>query len=151
MEDKGAGALGEEGGDPVDHVGGDVLIEEERPEFGSIDIVKTSFNVEEKGRDRPTRALKGADLMNQGRAGVRGAESGEGAALIWVKEAGLAGHFGESDCHDPLQYLGDSFEEDDYAEGCWCVVGRFAWLVQNYPFSMFEAGWVVAQGDERGE
>ena len=70
LKDKGAGELGEEGGDPIDHVGGDVFIEEERPELGGVDVVETCFNIEEEGGARPSWALEGADLVNQGRAGV---------------------------------------------------------------------------------
>ena len=70
LKNKGARAFREEGGDPVDHVGGDIFSEEERPELGSIDVVKTSLTVEKEGGDRPSRALEGADLVNQGRAGV---------------------------------------------------------------------------------
>ena len=122
LEDQGAGAFREEGGDPVNHVGGDVLLEEKRPEFGGIDIVETGFNVEKKGGDSLPRALEGADFMDQGGAGIGGAEPRKGAALVSVEEAGFAGQSGESDGHDPLQYLGDGFEEDNYAERGRCVI-----------------------------
>ena len=60
--------------------------------------------------------------MDQGGAGVGGAESGEGAALVKVEEAGLAGQVGEPDGHDSLQYFGDCFEEDYYSKRRRCVV-----------------------------
>ena len=71
--------------------------------------------------------------------------------MVGVQEAGLASHVGEPDCHDSLQYFGDGFEENHYAEGGRCVVGGFAWFVQDYPVGVFEAGQVVAHGDEGGE
>ena len=49
LEDQGAGAFREEGGDLVDHVRGDVFSEEEGPEFGGVDIVETGLDVEEMG------------------------------------------------------------------------------------------------------
>ena len=64
MKNKGAGALREEGGDPVDHVEGNIFAEEGRPEFGGIDVVKASFDIEEKGGDSAARALEGADLVD---------------------------------------------------------------------------------------
>ena len=70
LKNKGAGAFREERGDPVDHVRGDVFSEEEGPEFGGIKVVKPSLDIEEKGEDDPPRALEGADLVNQCRAGV---------------------------------------------------------------------------------
>ena len=89
--------------------------------------------------------------MDQGGAGIGGAQPGEGAALVRVEEACFAGQVREPDGHDSFQYFGDGFEENYYAERRRCVVRGFAWLVQDHPISMFDAGWVVAKGDKRGE
>ena len=89
--------------------------------------------------------------MDQCCAGIRGAEPREGAALVGVEESGFVGHVGESDGHDSFQYFGDGSEEDYYAKGRRSVVGGFPWLVQHNPICMFEAWWVVAEGDEGGE
>jgi len=62
-------------------------------------------------------------------AGVGGAESREGAALVRVEEAFGLGDGRQSDCHHPFEDLGDSFEEDDDAKGGGGVVGGLARLV----------------------
>ena len=89
--------------------------------------------------------------MYQSGAGVGGTEAREGATLVGVEEAGLAGQPRESDCHNPLQYLGDRFEEDYDAEGCRRVIKGFAWFIEDYSVGMLEAGGVVPKGDQRGE
>ena len=103
LEDQGTGAFGEKGGDPVYHVSGDVFSEEEGSELGGVNVVESSFDVEKEGRDHPSWTLEGADFIDQGGAGIRGAESRERAALVGVEEAGLVGQLGESDGHDSFQ------------------------------------------------
>ena len=89
--------------------------------------------------------------MYESGTGVGGAETREGATLVGVEEAGLAGQLRESDGHNPLQYLGDSFEEYYYAKGCWRVIRGLARFIQDYPVGMFETGGVIPEGDQRGE
>ena len=54
--------------------------------------------------------------MGEGGCSVQGAETGEGAALVWVKQAGLSCQGGESNGKDPLKNVRDGFEKDDYAK-----------------------------------
>ena len=49
--------------------------------------------------------------------------------MIGVKEAGLAGQGREPYRDDSFKYLRDSLEEDDYAEGGWCVIGGLSRFV----------------------
>ena len=85
LEDEGALSAGEEGGDPVDHVGRYVPGEQERPKFGRVDVVKAGLYVEEEGGHLQKGPLKGVDLVGEGGHRIRGAEAGEGAALVGVK------------------------------------------------------------------
>ena len=87
MEDECALPSCEEGGDPVNHVRGYVLGEEEGPEFGRIDVVEAGLYVEEEGGHLQEGSLKGIDLVGEGGHRVRGAETREGAALVRVKQA----------------------------------------------------------------
>ena len=66
LKEQGAGSFREERGDPIDHIGGDVLREQEGSEFRSIDIVEASFYVQEKGGYCPPSALEGAHFLDQG-------------------------------------------------------------------------------------
>ena len=49
LEDHGAGALAEEGGDPVVKVDGNVFSQEESPELLGIEVVEARLDVEEEG------------------------------------------------------------------------------------------------------
>ena len=85
LEDEGPPPPREEGGNPVDHVGGYVSGEEEGPKPICVDFVEAGFYVEEEGGYFQDGSLKGSDLMGEGGHGVRGAEAREGAALVWVE------------------------------------------------------------------
>ena len=78
MEDEGALSSSKEGGDPVDHEGGYLFGEQERPELGCIDIVEAGLYVEEKGGHLQEGSLKGPDFVGEGGHCVGGAEAGEG-------------------------------------------------------------------------
>ena len=64
LEDQCAVAFRKEGGDPVHHVREEVLSEEERPEFGGVDVVEAIFDVKKQGGNSPPRALEGADFID---------------------------------------------------------------------------------------
>jgi len=48
--------------------------------------------------------------MSEGGDRVRGRETSQRAALVWVEEAGRAGHTGESRVHYPLKDLREGLE-----------------------------------------
>ena len=66
MEDEGAPSLSEEGGNPVDHVGGYVFGQEEGSELGCVDVVEAGLYVEEQGGDFQEGSLKGFDFRGEG-------------------------------------------------------------------------------------
>ena len=84
--------------------------------------------------------------MSEGDYRVRGAKAGEGATLVWVKQARPPCQGGESNGDDAFEDLGDGFEEDDDTEGSRSVVGRFAGFVEDNPVCVFEAGGMVSKG-----
>ena len=85
MEDQGAPPPSEEGGDPVDHVRGDVFGEEEGRKLSCVDLFEAGFYVEEEGGDLQEGSFKGSDFVGEGGHCVRGAEAREEAALVWVE------------------------------------------------------------------
>ena len=85
MENKPAGPLRQEGEYPVDPVRGYVGGTESSHEGGGVDIVEASFCVQEKGGDLKSRSLEGFYFVFEGKAGVGGAKSWQGATLILVE------------------------------------------------------------------
>ena len=138
----------EEGGDTVDHIGGYVFGEQAGPELRRVDIVKTSFYVEKEGGYLQEGSLEGSDFVGEGGHRIRGAEAGEGAALVRVTQACLSCQGGEPDCENALNDFGDSFEEDNDAEGGRGVVARFAGFVEDNSICVFESGGMVSKGDQ---
>jgi len=67
--------------------------------------------------------------VHKGEAGVGGAQSWQGAVMVWVEEAFRPGDGGQSDRHYSLEDLCDGLEEDDDAEGNGGVVGGLAGFV----------------------
>jgi len=49
--------------------------------------------------------MKSFHFVHEGEAGVGGAESWQGAALVWVEEASRPSDGGQSDRHYPFQDL----------------------------------------------
>jgi len=129
LENQGTGSFRQEGGYPVDHVGGDLGGEKSGPEGRGIDIVEAGFDVEEEGGDLQSGSLKSLYFVSESKAGVGGAKSWQGAALVGVEKAFGSGDGSQPDCHHTFEDLGDGFEEDDYAEGGGGVVGGFSGLV----------------------
>jgi len=76
--------------------------------------------------------------VHESEAGVGGAESWQGAALVRVEEASRPSDGGQSDRHYLREDLGDGLEEDNDAEGGGGVVGGLARLVQDHPIGGFE-------------
>jgi len=58
-------------------------------------------------------------------------QTGEGTTLIGMQEAKKAGGGGETKSRKSFEDLGDSFEQDNDANGRRCRVIRFAWFMQN--------------------
>jgi len=83
------------------------------------------------------RSLEGFYFVCESEAGVGGAESREGAALIMVEQALGSGDGGQSDRHDSFKDLRDGFEADYYPEGGGGVVGSLSRLVENHPVRGF--------------
>jgi len=75
LEDQGTGSFRQEGGYPVDHIGGDVGDEEPVSEGGGINVVKDGFNIEEEGGDLHSGSLEGFYFVGESKAGVGGAKS----------------------------------------------------------------------------
>ena len=89
--------------------------------------------------------------MHEGGAGVGEADSGQGAALLWVEEASRSSDGGQSDRHHPFDSLRDSFEEDNDAKGGRGIIGGLAGLIQDYPVGSFKGGRVVSKYHQGGE
>ena len=89
LEDKRTPPSRQEGGDPVDHVRGYVLGEEQGPELSRVDVVEASLYVEEEGGYFLEGSLKGVNLVGECGYCGRGVEAGEGAALVRVKQTCL--------------------------------------------------------------
>jgi len=70
--------------------------------------------------------------VHEGEAGVRGAKSWQGAALVQVEEASRPSDGGQSDLHYPFEDLPDGLEEDNDAEGGGGVVAGLSSLVQDH-------------------
>jgi len=100
LNNQGAYCFREEGGDPVNHVGGDTFGQEGSSKCAGVDVIEACFNVEEECRDPKLGSLEGPDHMGEGQAGVKGAEAGKGTALVWIEEAIGVGQASEPDCHD---------------------------------------------------
>ena len=105
LEDEGTPPPCEEGGNPVDHVGGYVSGEEEGPKPTHVDVVEASFYVEEEGGYFQEGPLEDCDFMGEGGHRVRGAEAGEGATLVWVESARMSCQRGEPDGKDAFDDL----------------------------------------------
>ena len=75
MANQGGRPLIQEGGNPVDHIGGSVGGQESSPEGVGVDIVEACFDVQEKGGYLQSRSLEGFYFMCEGEAGGGGAES----------------------------------------------------------------------------
>ena len=59
MEDQGTGPFREEGGYPIDHIGGDSGGQESGSESGGSDVVEHSFDVQDGGGDFQSGSLEG--------------------------------------------------------------------------------------------
>jgi len=105
--------------------------QESGSEGGGVDIVEASFDVQEEGGDLQSGSLEGSYLMCEGEAGVGGAKSREGAAVVWVEETFGVGDGRQPDCHNLFEDFGDGFEEDDDMEGGGGVVGGLAGFIQD--------------------
>jgi len=73
--------------------------------------------------------------MREGEAGVSGAESGEGAALVWMEETLGFSDGSQPECHHPFKHFRHGSREDDNAEGRGGVVGDLARFFQYHPVS----------------
>ena len=109
--------------------------------------MKASFYVKEKGEDLQEGSLKGFDSLHECGHRIRDAETREGATLVRVEEAGLSRKGGELDCEDTFEDLQYGLEQDDYSEGCRCVVRWLAGFVKDNPIAVFEGGGVVPEDD----
>ena len=105
LEHYGAGSFRQEGRNPVDHIGGYVGGQEPGSKGRGVDIVEAGFDVQKQGRALQSGSLKGFYLMCKGEADIGGAESREGAALLWVVETFGFGDGGQSDCHHSFEDL----------------------------------------------
>lgn len=74
LKKEAAGSAGEEGLDPRDEIVGHPDGVERIVKDISIHIVETSTDIQKEGADLATRALEGADCVNQDSAGVEGGE-----------------------------------------------------------------------------
>ena len=72
---------------------------------GGVNIVKASFDVEEKSGEPGSGPLQGSEFVCQDEPGVQGAKAWEGAALVGVEHASEAGNSGEPNGHDLRQDL----------------------------------------------
>jgi len=89
--------------------------------------------------------------VRESKAGVGGAESPEGAALVWVGEALGSGDGGQPDRHYQFKDFRNGCEEDDDAEGGGGIVRGLAGLVQDYPVGGLQGGGVVSESHQGGE
>jgi len=85
LEDQCAVPLREKRGDPVNNVGRDVSSQEGGPKGAGVDVVKTCRDVEEECGDPEFGPLEGPALVSERQAGIKGAEAGEGTALVGVR------------------------------------------------------------------
>jgi len=106
-------------------------------EGGGIDVVEASLDVQKEGGDLQSGSLEGFYFVSEGEAGVGGAESREGAALVRVEEASGFCNGRQSHCHNPFEDLGDGLEEDNDARAGGGVVGGLAGPVQNHSVGGF--------------
>jgi len=111
--------------------------QESGSEGGGVDIVKAGFDVHKKGIDFEPGAVEGSYLVHEREAGVGGAESWQGAGLVWREKALGPGEGGQPDPHYPLKDFRDGFEEDNDTEGGGGIVGGLTRLVQNHPVRGF--------------
>ena len=95
--------------------------------------------------------MEGFYLLCEGEAGVGGAESGEGAALVWVEEAFGFGDGRQPDCHHQFEDLSDGFEEDNDTKRGLGVVGGLAGFIQGYPVGGLQRWGVVPECYQGGE
>ena len=135
----------------MDHVGGYVGGQESGSEGGGVDVVETSFDVQEEGGDLQSGSLESFYLMCECEAGVCGAESREGAELVRVEEALGFGDGRQPDCHYPFEDLRDGLEEENDAEGRGGFVGGLAWFIQDYTVGGLQRLRVVPKCYQGGE
>jgi len=76
--------------------------------------------------------------MREGQACVGGAESRQGAALVWVEETFGPSVGGQLDPHYPFKDFRNGFKEDNHAEGPRGVIGGLAGFVQDHPIGSFQ-------------
>jgi len=129
----------------VDHIGGHVAGQEPGSEGGGVDIVEAGFGVQKEGGDFQSWSPKGFYHICKGEAGVGGADSREGAALVWVEVTCGSGDGGESDCHHSFKDLRYRFEEDDDSKGGGRVVGGFAGFGQDHSVGVLQSWGVVPE------
>ena len=70
MGNESTGPLRQDGGYPVDHIGGYTGGQKSGSEGGGIDIFEASFDIQEEGGDVQSGSQEGFDLMSEGEAGV---------------------------------------------------------------------------------
>ena len=81
--------------------------------------------------------------MREGRGGVEGGETGEGAGLVRVEEGTGPGNEGKARGGDAFHDLGEGLKEDNNPEGGGGVIGGLAWLVQDDAVGFLEGRGVV--------
>ena len=84
LEDETALATGEERLNPGNKIGGDPSFGEDAGQLICTDIVKTTFDVQEKSRYFEKSSLKKAYFMGEGSNSVETAQTGQGPTLIGV-------------------------------------------------------------------
>jgi len=85
LEEQSAHAVGKKTADPCCEIFVGPFSPKCRHELAGVDIVKAAFDVQEKRRDLGTKSLEEANLMGEGRCGVKRGESRKGSCLVWVK------------------------------------------------------------------
>ena len=114
--------------------------QESGSEGGGIDVVENTFDVQKKGGDFWSGHLEGFYLMHEGEAGVGGAESSPGAALVWIEKVLESGQGGQPDCHYPFNNFRDGFEENNNTEGGGKSYETLPGLSRTTPLAVFGEG-----------
>ena len=89
--------------------------------------------------------------MGKSSNSVETAQTGQGSTLIGVQETKGAGGGGETKSRKSFVDLGNSFEQDNNAEGSRCTVIWLAWFVQDNAFGLLHGKRVVSVGKEGSE
>ena len=76
LKKEAAGAVGQEGANPRDHVVGYTFVAKGGAEDVDIDVVESAFNVEKQGGNLAARPLEGAHCVDKGSASVKRGEGG---------------------------------------------------------------------------